>query len=97
MNYIGKKVIVRSTNAGVFFGILVEKNNDEVVLRNCRCTWYWEGAASILELAVNGTCKPNGCKFTVSVEEICILEIIEIIPCTKKAIESIESVSIWKA
>ena len=93
---IGKKVIVRGESSGVFFGTLVEKNGREVVLENCRRIWYWEGAASISQLAVDGTKKPDQCKFTVSVNRIAILDAIEIIPCTETAIYSIEGVKEWK-
>ena len=93
---INKKVIIRSDRAGVFFGTLKEKNGDEVVLTDARRLWYWDGAASISQLAVDGTAAPTECKFTVTVSEITILGVIEIIPCTDKAIKSIEGVSEWK-
>ncbi len=93
---LGKKVIIRATNAGVFFGTLKEKTGDEVVLRDCRRLWYWDGAASLSQLAVDGTVTPGNCNFTVTVPEIAILGVIEIIPCTDKAIKSIEGVSEWK-
>lgn len=96
MNYTNKKVIIRSTYAGVFYGTLEEKTGNEVVLSNCRRIWYWDGASSISQLAVDGVSKPKTCKFTISVEEMYIAEVIEIIPCTKKAIESIETVPVWK-
>ena len=66
-----------------------------MTLTNCRRLWYWDGAASISQLAVDGVTKPNNCKFTVVVEEILIMGVIEIIPCTEKAIESIEGVKEW--
>lgn len=93
---VGKKVIVRADRAGVFFGTLKEKNGSEVVLENCRRLWYWDGANSISQLAVDGTKKPYECRFTVLVEEIAILGVIEIIPCTKAAIASIEGVPVWR-
>ena len=93
---IGKKVIIRADQAGVFFGTLKEKNGNEVILENARRLWYWDGAASISQLAVDGTVEPNNCRFTVTVPEIAILGVIEIIPCTDKAIKSIEGVSEWK-
>lgn len=93
---IGKKVIIRSDRAGVFFGTLKEKNGNEVTLTECRRLWYWDGAASISQLAVNGTVRPDRCQFTVVVDEICILGVIEIIPCSDNAIESIEGVKPWK-
>lgn len=95
-NFKGKKVIVRGDMSGVFFGILTEKDGREVKLEKCRRLWYWDGAASISQLAVDGTSNPVECKFTVTVDEIEILDAIEIIPCTKKAIKSIEGVKEWK-
>ena len=91
-----KKVIIRSDRAGVFFGTLKEKNGSEVTLTDCRRIWYWEGAASISQLAVTGTVNPSGYKFTVVVPEITVLGVIEIIPCTDEAIMSIEGVPVWK-
>lgn len=93
---IGKYVIVRCDRAGVFAGTLKEKNGREVVLTNCRRLWYWDGACSISQLAAEGTSRPNNCKFTISVDEICLLEAIEIILCTKEAENNISEVHIWK-
>lgn len=91
-----KYVIVRGDRSGVFAGELVERNGREVKLKNCRRIWYWDGACSISELAVNGTANPDECKFTVVVHEIEILDAIEIILCTEKAENSIKDVKIWK-
>ena len=94
-NFIGKKVIVRGNRSGVFFGTLAAKDGQEVILENCRRLWYWDGAASISQLALDGTTNPSKCKFTVTVDEIEILDAIEIIPCTDKSIKSIEGVGVW--
>lgn len=94
--FLNKKVIVRGDRSGVFFGTLVEKNGSEVELKDCRRLWYWDGAATISQLAVDGTQRPNECKFTVSVNNIIILDAIEIIPCTEDAISSIEGVKEWR-
>lgn len=91
-----KKVIIRADRAGVFYGEIKERNKDEVVMTNVRRLWYWDGAASLSQLATEGVTRPNNCKFTVIVPEMTILGVIEIIPCTEKAIESIESVRTWK-
>ena len=93
---IGKKVIIRSDRAGVFFGTLKEKNGSEVTLTDCRRLWYWHGAASLSQLAVEGTKRAMDCKFTVTVPVITILGVIEIIPCTEEAVKSIEGVEVWK-
>ena len=90
------KVIVRGDGSGVFFGTLVKREGREVELKDCRRLWYWDGAASISQLAVDGTVRPDNCKFTVPVGQIEILDAIEIIPCTDKAIASIEGVDVWK-
>lgn len=79
----------------MYFRRVSRKNGREVKLENCRRLWYWDGAASISQLAINGTTNPCECKFTVTVPEIEILDAIEIIPCSKEAIKSIESVAVW--
>lgn len=91
-----QKFIVRCDRAGVFYGEIEERNGSEVKMRNVRCLWYWEGAATLLQLAAEGTTKPNDCKFTMTIDSLEVLDAIEIIPCAAKAIESIESVKEWK-
>ena len=93
---INKKVIVRGDSSGVFFGTLAEREGKEVKLVNCRRLWYWEGAASISQIAMEGVKKPSECKFTIPVTEIVITDAIEIIPCTENAIKCIEGVKEWK-
>jgi hypothetical protein len=94
---IGKKVIVRADRAGVFFGELVEKNGNDVVMRNVRKLFYWDGAAAVEQIAVDGVSNPDRCKFTITVDEMEIAQAIQIIPCTEKAITCIEAVKEWKA
>lgn len=100
MEVIGKKVIIRASGAGVFFGTLKEKRETpagvEVELENSRRIWYWDGASSLSQLAVEGTKKPGSCKFTVVVPQHMVMQVIEIIPCTDEAIKSIESVRVWR-
>ncbi len=94
--FINNKCLVRGDSSGVFFGTVREIDGQTVIMENVRRIWYWEGANSISELATNGTAKPNDCKFTVAVPNVCILDAIEINVCTEKAIKSIESVKKWK-
>lgn len=93
-----KLVIIRSESAGVFFGELEEKDmpNGLVKMKNARRLWYWSGAASLSQLAVDGTSKPKDCKFPVSVPEITVAKVIEIIPVTQKAADSLNGVPVWK-
>lgn len=68
----------------------------EVTLLDARRIWYWDGAASLSQLAMEGVKKPKKCKFAVPVDEILLLETIEIIPTTKGAEECIKGVKEWK-
>lgn len=91
-----QKYIVRGDRSGVFYGEIIKREGREVVIGNCRRLWYWNGAASLSQLAVSGVTKPRDCKFTVTVEELTILDAIEIIPCTAEAVANIEAVREWK-
>ena len=95
-NIIGKKVIIRGGRSGVFFGTLVAKEGTEVKLENCRRLWRWRGACSVSQLAAEGTKEPDGCMFTVYVDEIIITDVVEILTCTDESIKSIEGVNAWK-
>jgi hypothetical protein len=95
-NLIGKHVIVRAETAGVFFGILEEKEGTTVKLSNCRKLHYWVGAGAVEQLAVDGTSKPQECRFTVIVPSMIIEQEIQLIPCSEKSIESLSSVKEWK-
>jgi len=88
--------IVRTYSAGVFAGYVELRNGQEVVLRNARRLWCWSGAASLSQLAIDGTKKPNDCKFPAEVSRIELLQAIEILDVTKKAQDSIASVKIWQ-
>ena len=87
---IGKKVIIRTYSAGVFFGLLSEKAGNEVILKNARRMWQWKAAKSISlsGCAIYGISNDES-RIAPAVESIW-LEAIEIIPCTDAAIESIE-------
>ena len=89
-------VMCRTQSAGVFAGYLESRNGQEVVLRNARRIWYWDGAASLSQLATDGTSKPQNCKFPCEVAKVELLNVIEIISITEKAQKIIAEVAIWK-
>lgn len=91
-----KYYIVRGNRSGVFAGNIKERNGQEVTMTNVRRLWYWDGASSISQLAKEGTVNPNSCKFSVTVDEILILDAIEIDTCSKEAEKSIKGVNEWK-
>jgi hypothetical protein len=90
-------VIVRTHSAGVHAGTLVTRKGKEVTLKNSRRLWYWDGAASLSELATSGVSKPQNCKFPAVVPIIVLTEAIEIIPCSKIAQKIISEVPVWSA
>jgi hypothetical protein len=92
-----KYVICRTYSAGVFAGELESREGREVVLRNARRLWYWDGAASLSELAQRGTSKPDKCKFPCAVDRVELLEAIEILDVTPAARANIEAVPVWTA
>jgi len=89
-------VICRTYSAGVFAGYLKSRSGKEVVLLKTRRIWYWDGAASLSQLAMTGTSKPDKCKFPCEVEKVELTEAIEIIEVTEKAKESIKGVPVWQ-
>ena len=94
--YYGYK-IVRTFSAGVFAGYIESRNGREVVIRDARRLWSWEGAASLSQLAMSGTSKPDKCKFPCAVDRVEVLEVIEILDCTEAAEKSIKGVKVWIA
>ena len=93
--FIGKVCVVRANGAGVFMGEILEQNNDIVLLKDARRLWRWDGANSLSDLAVNGVSNPTQCKFPIVVDEILVFNVLEIIPATDKAIQSIKEVKTW--
>lgn len=90
-------VIVRSRDAGCFAGTITDRAGDTVTLNGARRLWYWAGAATLSQLAMEGTSKPNECKFPAPVEHIVVLGVCEIIAVADTARASIEAVPVWRS
>lgn len=91
--------IIRGNNSGVFAGYVKEisENYQAVTLNNARRLWYWSGAASLSQLAMEGVKNPEDCKFPCEMDEVIITDAIEIIKCSEQARLSIAEVPIWTA
>ena len=89
-------VIVRTYSAGVHAGYMKDRNGKEVTLVRARRLWYWKGAATLSQLAMEGVKNPEDCKFPCEVDSILLTEAIEVIPATANAKTSIDGVKIWK-
>lgn len=94
---IGKRVIVRTYSAGVWFGTLAEKSGKEVIIANARRMWKWYAAESISlsAVAIHGI-KQSNSKICEAVDSVW-LEAVELIPCSSVAVNSIEGAPIVKA
>lgn len=90
--------IVRCQGAGVFMAKVVSRSKDgtQAKLKDSRRLWYWSGAASLSQLAVDGTCKPSECKFPVAMPEQEVTGVLEVIPVSAKAKASIDAVPVWR-
>ena len=96
-DFLNKYVIVRSSYAGVFAGYLEKRSGGEVALRDVTRIWYWDGAATLSQLATHGTKKPELCKFPPRVEKEIVTGVSEILLATEKAKKSIQEVPVWSA
>ena len=94
---INKHCIVRTYSAGVFAGTVASRDGKETVLTDAIRIWYWDGAASLSELAMTGPKKPKTCKFAVPVPTVVLTETIEIIPTSLEAAAAIKAVPSWTA
>lgn len=88
--------IVRTDRAGVFFGKIKSKDANSVAMTEVRKIFYWNGAAAVEQIAIEGVSKPNDCKLTVIVAEMEIFAPIQIIPCTEKSVSSLQAIQEWK-
>lgn len=95
-NMIGKYVIVRGNRSGVFAGTFAGMERGLTRLTDCRRLWYWDGAASDFQIATDGTTRPDKCRFTVTVAEIILTDVIEVIPASETAEKRIKEIKEWK-
>jgi len=89
-------VMIRTYSAGVHCGYLKSRDGKEVVLLDSIRIWKWEGAASLSQLAMEGTNAPSNCKFGMPITSIILTEAIEVIDMTETAKQSIQKVESWK-
>lgn len=91
-----RPVIVRSRDAGVQFGELVEYAADgsTVTLARARQLWKWKArqGGTLLDCAQHGVNKV-GSKFSGPCDRVIVLGACAIIDCTPDSVSSIEAVS----
>ena len=90
---LGKKCIVRSYDAGVYFGTVTNVEGETVRVENVRNIWQWGGASCLSQIANDGI--KDG-KVSPIVESMVLNRCCQIIPCTDKAVANLENQEIWK-
>jgi hypothetical protein len=90
---IGRKVIVRSRDAGVLFGEYAGNDGSTVHLRNARQLWKWHAAQgiSLIDLATYGA-KKSECKFSPASATVSVFNSCALIDTTAEAAKSLDAV-----
>ena len=86
--FVGRYCILRCYSAGVHAGWLVSQDGDQAVLRDARRLWSWKAKAGVAlsGVAIHGL---DGGKIDTLVPEIALTGVIETIPCSDVARETI--------
>lgn len=90
---LGKKCIVRSCDAGVYFGTVTNIKGETVRVENVRNIWRWDGASCLSQVANDGI---QGGKVSPIVGSMILNRCCQIIPCTDKAITNLEGQKVWE-
>ena len=90
---LGKKCIVRSYDAGVYYGTVTEVNGETVKMENVRNIWYWKGANCLTDIAANGV--GDGSRVSRVVSSMVLNRCCQIIPCTDAAIKNLDEQPVW--
>lgn len=94
---VGKKCIVRTYSAGVWFGKVTQKAGSEVIVENARRLWrfHTKKGVSLSAIAI-GDIDESKCRIPNAVDSVW-LEAIELIPCNGLAIEILEGAKVDEA
>jgi hypothetical protein len=89
-----QKYIIRCDRAGVFYAEIQDRRGDEADLVNARRVHSWQGAASCSQMALDGV--GNGSNVSMTVPAMTVLGVIEVIPCSDKAMQVFDALKEWK-
>lgn len=90
---IGKQVVVRSVEAGVYFGTLTHIEGTTVRMENVRNIWSWHGAACLSQVAVDGI---TGGTVSQTVTSMVINGVCQVLRLSEKASANLSSQPVWK-
>ena len=94
-------VIVRCKDAGVHAGTLEKQTKEHLVLSDTRRIWYWNGAASLSEIARFGLNpqKSTSSKISAAVRsnQLRQTDVCEVLECSPEGEASIVGAPVWRA
>ena len=92
-----KICLIRSYASGVHFGEVIETRDTphglSVTLKDSRRVHYWEGAASLSQMAIDGI--KQG-RIAMILPEIQVEGVCEIIPMSEAAIKNMNGQPVWR-
>ena len=92
-----KYCVIRTYSAGVHIGYVKEfgeKAPQHAKLINSRRLHYWNGAASLSQVAMDGV--GSSSRIAVEIPEIELTDVIEVITCSEKSAEFFKGAKVWK-
>ena len=89
---LNKKCIVRSYDAGVYYGTVTAVDGETVKVENVRNIWNWEGANCLADVATKGIASG---KVSRVVSSMVLNRCCQIIPCEEAAINNLDRISVW--
>lgn len=94
-------VICRCRDAGVHAGYLGAEKGGRLTLTKSRRIWYWDGAASLSELAVYGPNPSKAAKCRIGAKiartDLRSSDVCEIIYCQPEGAKWLQGASEWRA
>lgn len=88
--------IICCENAGIFFAQIAERRGSEADLVDARRLHYWDGSASVNQIAVEGLVPSSSSRVTIPVERMTVLGVVSLTPMTPTATENILARPPWK-
>ncbi len=92
-----KYCVIRTYSAGVHIGYVKEfgkHHPQHVKLINSRRLHYWNKAASLSQVAMDGVGGES--RIAMEIPEIELTDVIEVIPCSKGAEKFFKGAKVWK-
>jgi len=90
--------VVRTYSAGVHIGYVhtfgKDSNPQYAKLLKSRRLHYWSGACSLSQVAMDGVSSES--RIAMELPEIELTDVIEVIPCSEKAMEFFKGAKAWK-